>query len=156
MNKETKAGYALQPGEGKFIDFRGTNMTVKVSGEVSDVTYSLIEMLHPPDVGPALHIHPTGAEAFYVQEGLYRIQCGGKTYTTNPGGFVFIPKGVPHNYISGSKGGKVLVLAHAGLENYFAEVADALQVGSLTGEMEQEIAKKYGQEFLDNLKHWGQ
>lgn len=50
MNKETKEGYALQPGEGKFIDFRGTNMTVKVSGEVSDVTYSLIKMLHPPDV----------------------------------------------------------------------------------------------------------
>ena len=71
MNKETKEGYALQPGEGKFIDFRGTNMTVKVSGEVSDVTYSLIEMLHPPDVG-----------------------------------FVFIPKGVPHNFTYGSKGGE--------------------------------------------------
>ena len=50
----------------------------------------------------------------------------------------------------------MLVLAHAGLENYFAEVADALQVGLLTWELEQGIAKKYGQEFLDNLKHWGQ
>ncbi len=66
MNNEKKTGYALQTGEGKLIDFRGTKMTVKVSGEVSEGTYSLIEMLHPPDVGPALHRHSAGAEAFYV------------------------------------------------------------------------------------------
>lgn len=156
MNNEKKTGYALQTGEGRVIYFRGTKMTVKVSGDASEGTYSLIEMLHPPHVGPALHRHPTGAEAFYVLEGLYRIQCGDKTYTANPGGIVFIPKGVPHNYNAGSKGGKVLVLAPAGLENYFAEVADALQVGPLTWELEQEIAQKYVQEFLDKLRHWGQ
>lgn len=49
----------------------------------------------------------------------------------------------------------MFVLAPAGLENYFAEVADALQVGLLTWELEQDIAQKYGQEFLDKLKHWG-
>jgi quercetin dioxygenase-like cupin family protein len=107
MNKETKEGFALQTDEAQVIDFRGTQMTVKVSGEVSEVTCSLIEMLHPPDVGPALHIHPTGAEAFYVLEGLYHIQCGSKTYTANPSGFVFIPTGVPHRFTSGSKGGKI-------------------------------------------------
>lgn len=31
-----------------------------------------------------------------------------------------------------------------------------LKVGAVTWETEQDIAKKYGQEFLDNLKHWGQ
>lgn len=31
-----------------------------------------------------------------------------------------------------------------------------LRVGSITGEVDQAIAKQYGQEFLDKLKHWGQ
>ena len=42
------------------------------------------------------------------------------------------------------------------LEGYFAGVAETLKIGPITWELEQEIAKRYGQEFLDNLKHWGQ
>ena len=78
------------------------------------------------------------------------------SYTANVGDVVFIPKGMPHNYHFGANGGKVLVVSPAGLENYFAGVADMLKVEAITWETEQDIAKKYGQEFLDKLKHWGQ
>ena len=44
----------------------------------------------------------------------------------------------------------------AGLEGYFSGVAEALKIGPITWEVEQEIAKRYGQEFLDHLKHWGE
>lgn len=155
MSENEKRGYALKSGEGTHIDFRGTKMTVKVSEEQAEGVYSLIEMVHPPNVGPSSHIHPKGAEAFYVLEGEYTIQCGEDVYTAKAGDFVFIPKGLPHSYQSGANGGKVLVISPAGLEKYFAEVADVLKVGAITWEQEQEIAKKYGQEFLDNLKHWG-
>ncbi len=113
-------------------------------------------MLHPPNVGPALHIHPRGPEAFYVLEGQYSIRSGEQRHTANPGDFVFIPKGLPHNYQSGPEGGTVLVLSPAGLEQYFTEAAEILTKGSLTWELEQEIARRHGQEFLENLKHWGQ
>jgi quercetin dioxygenase-like cupin family protein len=149
-------GYALKRGEGRSIDFRGTKMTVKVPGAQVGESYSLIEMVHPPTVGPALHVHPTGAEAFYVLEGAYTIHSGEETYLAAPGDFVYIPKGVKHQYQSGAKGGTVLVLSPAGLERYFTEVADLLRVGTITWEVEQAIAKQYGQEFLDKLKHWGQ
>jgi glyoxylate utilization-related uncharacterized protein len=112
--------------------------------------------LFSPTVGPALHIHPTGAEAFYVLEGAYTIHCGEEIYQAAPGDFVYIPKGVRHQYQSGASGGTVLVLSPAGLERYFTEVADLLRVGTITWEVEQAIAKQYGQEFLDKLKHWGQ
>jgi hypothetical protein len=39
---------------------------------------------------------------------------------------------------------------------YFAELADILKVGPITWKLEQEIAKKYGREFLDHLMHWEQ
>jgi phosphopantetheinyl transferase (holo-ACP synthase) len=39
----------------------------------------------------------------------------------------------------------------------FAEVADILKVDSdiIDWEREKEIAHRYGQEFLESLKHWG-
>ena len=39
-------------------------MTVKVSGTDSQNRYSLIEMTHPPNSGPALHVHPKAPEAY--------------------------------------------------------------------------------------------
>ena len=106
-----REGYALKSGEGPSIEFRGTKMTVKLSGAASEESYSLIEMVHPSGVGPALHIHPTGAEAFYVLEGHYTIHCGEQQYEAAAGDFVYVPKGLPHAYQSGANGGKVLVLS---------------------------------------------
>jgi quercetin dioxygenase-like cupin family protein len=143
-------------GEGKQINFRGTKMFLKVSKDDSEGKYSLVEMAHPPNTGPALHIHSNGPEAYYIIDGEYLIQHDKITYNLTVGNFVFVPRGVPHNYRSGSKGGKMLVIMPAGLEGYFEEVAELLKVGSITWDLEQKIAHMYGQEFLDNLKHWGQ
>jgi hypothetical protein len=54
----------LKDGEGAQIHFRGTKITVKVSKEDSDDKYTMLEMVHPPNVGPALHIHPNAPEAY--------------------------------------------------------------------------------------------
>ncbi|UVS69644.1 cupin domain-containing protein [Nitrososphaera viennensis] len=149
-------GYALKNGEGTHINFRGTKIVVKASGERSEGAYTLLEMTHQPNVGPALHIHPKAPEEYYVLKGEYSIRYGEKTVIAKAGDFIFIPKGMSHNYQSGPEGGKVLVISPAGLERYFAGVADVLKERLITGELEQEIAGKYGQEFLDGLKHWGQ
>lgn len=89
---------------------------------------------------------------------LGRIQphCGEQIYRAAPGDFVYIPKGTRHLYQSGASGGRVLVLSPAGLERYFSEVAGLLRIGSVTWDVEQAIAKQYGQEFFDQLNHWGQ
>ncbi len=144
----------LKKDEVAHIHFRGTKMNVKVSKEDSEGLYTLIEMIHPPNTGPALHIHPNAPEAYYVLEGEYAIRSGDKIFNAKQGDFVFIPKNVSHSYKTGSNGGKVLVISPAGLENYFKQVSDILLKGPITWETEQEIARKYGQEFIDNLKHW--
>ena len=158
-----RTGFALRDGDGRTqIHFRGTKITVKVSNEDSEDRYTLFEMVHPPNVGPALHIHPNAPEAYYVLEGEYNIRFGKgqeNFYQAKKGDFVFIPKGIEHKYQSGPTGGKVLVISPAGLEKYFAEVADILMFdgsGSITWEREKEIAHRYGQDFLESLKHWGQ
>lgn len=156
MNNRPIDGFALKEEEGAEIIFRGTIMKVKVSQDDCEDKYSLIEMVHPPNIGPSLHIHPKAPEAYYVLEGDYHIKCGKKSHHVKKGDFVFVPKGTAHNYQSGPNGGKVLVISPPGLEKYFKEVADSLNVGSLTWELEQKIAHRYGQEFINSLKHWGQ
>ena len=156
MNQPALQGYALKKGEGTQIKFRGTLMTIKVAGKQTDESYSFIEMVHPPEIGPALHVHPNGAEAFYVLDGTYTIRCGEAVYEAEPGDFVFIPKDTPHNYHTGPTGGKVLVLSPAGLERYFADVVEVLKTREITWEEEQVIAARHGQEFIEKLHHWGQ
>jgi hypothetical protein len=51
-------GFTLTEGQGAQINFRGTKMLIKVSENDSEGRYSLIEMIHPPNIGPALHMHP--------------------------------------------------------------------------------------------------
>jgi mannose-6-phosphate isomerase-like protein (cupin superfamily) len=149
-------GFALKNGEGVQIHFRGTKITVKVSKEDSNGRYTMLEMVHPSNVGPALHIHPNAPEAYYILEDEYQIRCGKEVHHAQRGDFVFIPKRIEHTYQSGSNGGKVLVICPAGLEKYFKEIAETLSIGPITWELEQEIARRYGQEFLEGLKHWGQ
>ena len=67
-------GFVLSEEEGEQINFRGTRMLIKVSNDDSEGRYSLIEMTHQPNMGPALHIHPHSPEAYYVLEGEYSIQ----------------------------------------------------------------------------------
>ena len=156
MGESGDNGHALKRGGGSQINFRGTKMVVKASEEQSEGAYTLIEMTHPQDAGPALHVHLGAAEAYYVLEGEYSIRYGEKEILAKVGDFVFIPKGVPHNYRSGRHGGKVLVISPAGAEKYFAQVAGMLKGGQVAWELEQEIAGRYGQEFLDGLAHWWQ
>jgi len=129
-------------------------MHVKV-GHAEGAAYSLIEMAHPPNAGPAIHRHPGGDEAFYVLEGQYEIRCGNDVFVGKGGSFVFVPRGAPHGYTVGPQGGRVLVVTPAGLDRYFAEVAERLALGPVPLDIEAEIAALYGQEFLDRLCHWG-
>ena len=95
------SGFVLKKEEGRVITFRGTQIKVKVSQVDSEGRYSLVEIVHPPNIDPALHIHPKAPEAYYVLEGSYHIKCGKKSYHVRKGDFVFVPKGIPHRYQSG-------------------------------------------------------
>ena len=116
-------GYAYRQGEGLSIVLRGTTMHVKVTQEQSLGTFSVIEMAHPPKLSIPLHVHPRGHEAFYVLDGSYRIRCGEEQYESQRGDFVFVPKGLTHNYEVGPEGGRLLVVSPPGPEKFFYNLA---------------------------------
>ena len=134
--------------------FRGITMTVRVATAETLGAYALIEVIHPPSMGPALHIHPRGPEAFIVMEGEYTFTRGDETVHARPGDSVIVPQGVPHRYRVSSSGGRALVICPPGLESYFLTMSDLLRSGGVSFERESEIASQFGQNVLDGHGHW--
>lgn len=130
-------------------------MTIRLTTEETGGQYSVIEMRHFPNVGPALHVHPRGPESFVVVEGNYTFHCDGEDRTLGPGEAFCVPAGKPHRYRVGDEGGRLLVLCPPGLEHYFWEVSQRLAEGPLSLDEEFAIAAHHGQDFLDASGHWG-
>ena len=77
-----------------------------------------------------------------------------KSVTGKCGDVIFVPKGAPHSFVVGDKGGHALVISPQGLEFYFFKVSELLDKGKVSYETESSIGKQYGQIFLENTKHW--
>jgi quercetin dioxygenase-like cupin family protein len=136
------------------FDFHGTRMTIRATTADAGA-YAVIAMDHPPDVGPALHVHPRGAETFHVLDGTYVFTRGDETMHATVGDVVVIPTGTPHRYVSGAGGGRLLVITPPDLEHYFWETTQALRAGQWTLDEEFGIAHRHGQDFLEQGGHWG-
>jgi quercetin dioxygenase-like cupin family protein len=138
----------------KPFNFHGAKFTIKVLTSETNGIYTILDVIHPPNLGPALHTHPKGSETFYIVEGDYEFILDGKSVTGKPGDVIFVPKDVPHRFVVGCKGGHALVISPPELEFYFFKVSELFDKGEVSYETESRIGKQYGQVFLDNTKHW--
>ena len=138
----------------KSFDFHGAKFTIKVLTSETNGSYTVLDIIHPPKIGPALHIHPKGSETFYIVEGSYEFILDGNSIMGKPGDVIFVPKEVPHRFVVGEKRGHALVISPPNLEFYFFKVSELLEKGEVAYETESSIGKQYGQVFLDNTKHW--
>jgi len=136
------------------FDFHGSKFTIKVLTSETDGNYTVLDVIHPPNVGPALHMHPQGPETFYIIEGNYEFILDGKSIMVKVGDVIFVPKEAPHRFVAGSNGGHIVVISPPQLEFYFWEISKLLDKEKVSFETESNIAKQYGQIFLDNTNHW--
>ena len=136
------------------LHFHGTKMTVKLPTSETNGAYSIIHFEHPPNVGPALHIHPRAPETFHIIRGEYAFLLGNETVNAKPGDTIVVPINTPHKFKSGSNGGQFLVVSPPNLDNYFYEMSRLLAKGNVSWDVEMGMAEKYGQVFLENTNHW--
>jgi quercetin dioxygenase-like cupin family protein len=140
--------------KGKPFDFYGAKFTIKVLTSETNGSYTILDVIHPPNVGPASHMHPKGSETFYIIEGDYEFILDEESLKGKPGDVIFVPKGTPHRFVVGYKGGHALVISPPELEFYFFKVSELLDKGEISHMKESNIGKQYGQVFLDNTNHW--
>jgi quercetin dioxygenase-like cupin family protein len=142
--------------EGEVIQFRKTTMVLKTAAGENNAGYLQLLMIHPPHIGPGMHIHPSGPETFFVVEGSYTFTLAEQTIESTKGDFIFIPQNVSHKYNAGENGGQLLVTTPEAVVNYFKTISSKLLNGEeVTAAFEYECAKANGQIFVDSEGGFG-
>ncbi len=94
----------------------------------SETSGSLLVIEHRnllPDTGPALHMHYSQEEWFYVMEGEVRFQVGDQRLQLRPGESVLAPRLIPHTF-SATGGPAHMLIAFTPadkMEQYFIDAA---------------------------------
>ncbi len=143
MTALNPGGYAVAKGDGQHLWFLGTLMSVKAGGEQTGGGFTLIEQVSPARFAAPPHIHDDEDEAFYVLDGQVAVTCGEQTWTVEQGGFVLLPRRIPHAFsVLGERGAKLLqITAPAGFELFAAEAGEPAASAALPPPAEPNLDK---------------
>jgi quercetin dioxygenase-like cupin family protein len=120
------AGIAVSPGDGERVRSPiGGDVTLVVTGDQSNGALAALDVVAPPGEGPPLHVHNREDETVYILEGEFRWKLGAELCATQPGSFVFIPRGLAHCFqCVGQQPGRMLItFAPAGMEGFFERLS---------------------------------
>lgn len=149
MNDKSRSASYVAAGDGQKLWTAGDTYRVLASNDDTAGAFSVIEGSVPPGGGPPPHIHHKADEAFYLLDGELEITLvGDRTFMAHAGGFVFIPRGVPHAFKNtGTSPAKMLIMfTPAGLEKFFEAVGQPAGEGDAPPLSQAEIdrAIKFG------------
>ena len=75
----------------------------------------MVYEIAPPGHATPYHLHHIEDEAFYVLDGEFTFVCDGTKTVVSAGGYIFLPRGVPHGIrVSASVPSTILILAMPG------------------------------------------
>ena len=139
----------IPPDSGKVLNFLG--VTHKLTRQHTDGAYYLFEFAFDPESGNRLHVHSYEDEVVYVLEGAIQIRLGNEKLQTVAGGVAHLPKNIPHALYNPLKvQSRYLAIAiPGGMENFFDELSEAQEAGTLDDAMHEKVSRKYGIEWLE-------
>jgi glyoxylate utilization-related uncharacterized protein len=71
----------------------------------------VLELTLPVGHSPALHVHDTLDDTWYVLEGEMAVRCGDDEYVARAGHWVSMPRGVPHSFrVVGDQPARILTV----------------------------------------------
>ena len=156
MEHEPKV-VATRRGEGEARWWFGALVEIKLTAEDTGGQLAIVEIAEPPGAEAPLHVHHREDEGFWVLEGAVTFEAGGTTVEAGSGDFVFGPRDVPHRYVVGDQGCRMLfILTPAGMEDLIRELSEPAESRSLPPPLEEEpdmeriqgLGKAYGIEML--------
>lgn len=135
--------------------------TILISGRDTGGEYALIDMLIPPGGGPPPHRHAF-EEMFYILQGTIEVTVRDEILTIGAGQAINVPSLAPHGFRNAGEvpARLLLLVAPAGLEEYFAQFGDPVATRttppptliedelSARHRKSAELAPKYGIEIL--------
>jgi quercetin dioxygenase-like cupin family protein len=111
--------FALAAGEGETFWWESQLFTIKCS----EGGFGLVDCMLEAGSEPPMHIHTRETEFIYVLDGEVTAYVGDETLTAQPGGFVFMPRNVPHTFAVDGTGQARAFLMYTpnGFERVFSE-----------------------------------
>jgi quercetin dioxygenase-like cupin family protein len=148
---------ASHEDEGRAYWFLDGLSIVRVSGEQTGGTFSLIEDRLPAGRSTPYHLHHNEDETFYVLEGELTFFGDAGKIRGAAGSTVFLPRGLPHGFRAETAAKLLILTTPAGFDRFVAEAGEP--AGSLTLPTPKppdfaklsEIAAKYGIDILGPL-----
>jgi quercetin dioxygenase-like cupin family protein len=146
---------ASPTARGELRWFFGGLLSIKASAADTNGEYTLLEITYPPGVAAPLHVHYHEDEGFYVLEGSATIHVGDEVVELGPGQHAFGPRNVPHRFVIGPDGARMLwVLTPGGFEAFVEEASIPAAAPTvppadlLPPEGIEEIVRRHGNELL--------
>ncbi len=101
--------------EGPAYWFLNSLNIVKATTDSTGGAFSMVYHTAPPGHATPYHLHHIEDEAFYVLDGEFTFICDGKKTVVSPGGYIFLPRGIPHGIRCGAPSpSTMLILATPG------------------------------------------
>ena len=138
----------IPPDDGEAVALGGLGVVFKLSGAETGGVFADVEHpLQPGALAGPPHTHANEDEVSLVLAGEVGVLIGDEVFRATPGTYVVKPRAVPHTLgTAGSEPARVQeIIAPAGFEEYFREVATVLSAGGPPDLAEiAEIAARYG------------
>jgi quercetin dioxygenase-like cupin family protein len=91
----------LAPSEGlRLQSGPGRDLVFKVTGDDTGGAFDYFVVEVAPHGGPPLHVHHEQEETIHVLTGRFKVRIGEETFELAPGGFAYLPSGVPHTFLN--------------------------------------------------------
>ena len=112
---------AVAAGDGDAVWFGANRVTISASGDDTAGQYGAWVTWAPPGSSPPLHLHRGVDEAFWIVTGSVRFVVAERDFTLGPGGYVLLPRDVPHTFVVEGTEDAVMcgIVSPGGSEQYF-------------------------------------
>lgn len=136
--------------DSRWLSLGPISARILIPADTTDGAFGLIES--PIEAGvlaSPMHTHTREDGWWYVLEGSFAAQIGGKTVTAETGSLVSAPRGIPHTYWNPGPGkARYLELfAPGGLERYLEQIATLLALDTPDVKAILELPVEYGLEL---------
>jgi quercetin dioxygenase-like cupin family protein len=146
MTPTKQSGHVVRPGEGREVDLGVARMRVLAAGQdLTGERFTLSEF-QGTTAGPwtVPHLHREMEESFFILDGQFTFTVGEDHHEVGPGGYLLVPRGMPHVFEAAEGGGRFLLLnVPGGLEQMFFELAALSPSGITDPAVRTAIAARY-------------
>ena len=124
-----KKGFKVEAGKDRYQEdllVMGGQFDCKVSGKNTNGDLCIYDTVRQEKGGPALHLHHSQDEWFYVIKGEFIAKVGDEMFNLKAGDSAFAPRTIPHAFAKISEGdGQMLVLFQpaGSMEDFFKQMS---------------------------------